>query len=109
MKPINLTPTEIFDITESYSNGVRYYILQKKYNQSWYNLKKIIRLFPISECDTLDKVSSAKEKIDNEPRLRDLTTGRINHALNYSRYRDYYSDYHKKWYKRKRAVDFRSI
>lgn len=84
-----ITVEEIMEIKKQVKMGVKYLNIEKEYCTSYYNIKKICKIF--ESCDCIEDVEEKQNSIleHNEKQ------GKIIHRINYQIYKEYYNTYNK--------------
>lgn len=87
--PNNISNDDIIEIKYRIEIGVKYSILKKKYNISYYDIKRLCRLF--ADCDTSDSVQMTKDRFA----IENAEKRNVDHKINYQKYKKYYTKYNR--------------
>ncbi len=77
----------IIEIKRRLNIGVTYSSIRRNFDLSYYEIKKICRIF--NECNSNDSVQEMKNDIEADNREK----GIVDHRANYQRYKPYYTQY----------------
>lgn len=88
----NISPRELLEVKRKHHMGVKYAHLQKEYNISYHDVKKIVRFF--SGCEFETDIVKTIANIDEE----NTQAPSINPQANYQKHKQYYKDYSKRRY-----------
>ncbi len=83
----NQTNGDILEIKRRLDIGVKYSSIKTQYNMTYYDIKRVCRIF--GGCDDDDSIQAKKDSITADNVIKQA----VDHRANYEKYKDYYTTY----------------